>query len=168
MKATPGRGQPWGRDVPERAHLLPGEQEALLGRARLGLQHLQLHLQLRGSTGGVERGPRAPAICRRTRFPLPGAPPVARPPANTGPPWVFLLVSRAATDTATGARGGTSRSGERGPRRPDRAGSRRTGALVGSGIWTLYLSCDFKLLYRMSGHAQTAGKDRGSMEFKLL
>lgn len=151
--------------IPERAHLLPGEQEALLGRARLGLQHLQLHLQLRGSTGGVERGPRAPAICRRTRFPLPGAPPVARPPANTGPPWVFLLVSRAATDTATGARGGTSRSGERGPRRPDRAGSRRTGALVGSGIWTLYLSCDFKLLYRMSGHAQTAGKDRGSMEF---
>lgn len=158
MKTTPGRGQPCGRDVPERAHLLPGEQEALLGRARLGLQHLQLHLQLRGSTGGVERGPRAPGICRRTRFPLPGAPPVARPPANTGPPWVFLLVSRAATDTVTGARGGTSRSGEKGPRRPDRAGSRRTDALIGSDILILYLSCDFKLLYRMSGHAQTAGK----------
>lgn len=158
MKTTPGRGQPWGRDVPERAHLLPGEQEALLGRACLGLQHLQLHLQLRGSTAGAECGPQALGTCGRTRFPLPSAPPVARPPANTRPPCVFLLVSRAATDTVTGARGGTSRSGERGPRRLDRACSRCTDTLIGFDILIFYLSCDFKFLYRMSGHAQTAEK----------
>lgn len=47
--------------IPERAHLLPGEQEALLGRARLGLEHLQLHLQLRGNTG-------VRADCRHIHF----------------------------------------------------------------------------------------------------
>ena len=45
LEQVGAQGRGW-QDAPERAHLLPGEQEALLSRARLRLQYLQLHLQL--------------------------------------------------------------------------------------------------------------------------
>lgn len=52
--------EPRGGNIPELAHLLPGQQDALLGGAGLGPQHLQLHLQLRGDSVVSSTGPWSP------------------------------------------------------------------------------------------------------------
>lgn len=67
--------------VPECVHLLSAEREARLSRARLGLQHLQLHLQLRENTG--PRVSRCRGLCRPTDSTEPRTLPGPRGPKST-------------------------------------------------------------------------------------